>query len=110
MKRFCLTLNLRNDPALIAEYIDFHREVWPEIRQSIRDAGVLDMQIYELDGRLFMIMDTDDGFSFERKALLDAANARVQEWEALMARFQDIGADADPGAKWKLMQKIFQLG
>ena len=74
MKRFCLTLGLRNDPALIHEYIEYHREGWPEIHQSIRDAGVLDMQLYELDGRLFMIMDTTDDFSFERKARMDAAN------------------------------------
>ena len=109
MRRFCLTLGLRHDPALIHEYIEYHREGWPEIHQSIRDAGVLDMQIFELDGRLFMIMDTSDDFSFERKARMDAANPRVQQWEALMARFQDVGPDADPSAKWRPMHKIFQL-
>ena len=109
MRRFCLTLGLRNDPALIREYIEYHREGRPEIHQSIRDAGVLDMQIFELDGRLFMIMDTTDDFSFERKARMDAANPRVQEWEALMARFQDVAPGADPSAKWRPMHKIFQL-
>jgi L-rhamnose mutarotase len=109
MQRFCLTLDLRRDPDLIAEYIAYHEDVWPEIHKSIRDAGVVDMQLYELDGRLFMIMDTADGFSFERKARMDAANPRVQEWEALMAKFQDVGGDADPSAKWKPMRKIFQL-
>jgi len=109
MKRYCLTLDLRADAGLIAEYIEYHKEGWPEIHRSIRDAGVVDMQIYELGGRLFMIMDTADDFSFERKAQMDAANPKVQEWEALMARFQDVGASADPSAKWKLMGKIFQL-
>jgi len=109
MQRFCLTLDLRRDPALIAEYVELHREGRPEIHASIRDAGVLDMQLFELDGRLFMIMDTVDDFSFERKARMDAANPRVQEWEALMAKFQDVGPDSDPGAKWKVMRKIFQL-
>jgi L-rhamnose mutarotase len=109
MKRYCLTLNLRNDAALIAEYIEHHKEGRPAIHQSIRDAGVTDMQIYELDGRLFMIMDTDDSFSFERKARMDAANPAVQEWEALMAKFQDVDAADDPSGKWKVMEKIFQL-
>jgi L-rhamnose mutarotase len=109
MKRYCLTLNLRDDAALIAEYIEHHREGRPEIHQSIRDAGVVDMQIFELDGRLFMIMDTADDFTFERKARMDAANPKVQEWEALMARFQDVDAAGDPSAKWQLMTKIFQL-
>ena len=109
MKRFCLTLDLRKDPQLIAEYIEHHREGWPEIHQSIRDAGVEDMQLFELDGRLFMIMDTRDDFSFERKAEMDAANPRVQQWEQLMERFQDVGPEAERSAKWKRMQKIFQL-
>ena len=109
MQHFCLTLDLRRDPALIAEYIEYHKEGWHEIHASIRDACVLDMQLYELDGRLFMIMDTEDDFSFERKARMDAANPRVREWEALMARFQDVGTDDDPSGKWKLMGKIFQL-
>ena len=109
MKRYCLTLDLRADEKLIAEYIEYHREGWPEIHKSIRDAGVVDMQIYELGGRLFMIMDTADDFSFERKAQMDKANPKVQEWEALMARFQDVGAEADPSGKWKVMGKIFQL-
>ncbi len=109
MQRFCLTLDLRNDPALIAEYIEHHKEGRPEIHASIRDAGVVDMQLFELGGRLFMIMDTMDDFSFERKAAMDAANPRVQEWEALMAKFQDVGPEDDPGGKWKVMRKIFQL-
>jgi len=109
MKRYCLTLKLKADQDLMAEYIEYHREGWPEIHRSIRDAGVLDMQIYELGGLLFMIMDTEDDFTFERKAAMDAANPRVQEWETLMAKFQDVGPDADFGAKWKLMEQIFQL-
>jgi L-rhamnose mutarotase len=109
MHRYCLTLELRPDAKLMEEYIGYHKAVWPEIQQSIRDAGVLDMQIFELGARLFMIMDTDDGFSFERKAEMDRTNPRVQEWEALMARFQDVGADSDPTKKWRRMEKIFQL-
>ncbi len=109
MKRFCLTLDLRRDPALIAEYVEYHRTGWPAIHQSIRDAGVLDMQLYELDGRVFMIMDCSDDFSFERKARMDRDNPTVQEWERLMERFQNVSADEDPSAKWRLMRKIFQL-
>jgi L-rhamnose mutarotase len=109
MKRFCLTLGLRDDPVLKAEYIDYHRQVWPEILESLRVAGILDMQIFERDGLLFMIMDTDDAFTFERKAQLDAANPRVREWETLMARFQDVSDGGDSAAKWRPMQKIFQL-
>jgi L-rhamnose mutarotase len=109
MKRFCLALELHRDPALIAEYIEHHREGRAAIHQSIRDAGVLDMQIFELDGRLCMVMDTADDFSFERKAQLDAANPAVQQWETLMEKFQQVDHATDRASKWRPMQKIFQL-
>ena len=109
MQRFCLTLDLRPDPQLIAEYIELHRLGRPEINQSIREAGVLSMQIYELDGRLFMIMDTTDDFSFERKARMDLANSAVQQWEQLMAKFQDVAADSDPHNRWRPMKRVYDL-
>ncbi len=111
MPRYCLTLKLRDDNALRAEYIEQHKAVWPEIKQSIRDAGVLDMQIYERDGRLFMVMETEDEFSFERKQAMDLANPRVREWETLMSRYQDadLPDPSDPSAKWQRMDRIFQL-
>lgn len=109
MKRYCLALDLVDDPALIAEYEAYHRDVWPEIKQSIRDAGILDMEIYRFGTRLFMIMEVSDTFSFENKAAADAANKKVQEWEALMWKFQSPVPGARPGEKWILMDKIFSL-
>jgi L-rhamnose mutarotase len=110
MKRFCLTLDLRPDARLIDEYIDRHRNVWPEVLQSLRDAGVLDMQIYHRNGRLLMVMDTTDDFTFERKAKMDRANSRVMQWEREMAKYQAADLDADAGKKWQAMDKIFQYG
>ena len=109
MRRFCLMLDLRPDPALIAEYIRLHRNVWPEIQASIRDSGVLDMQIFQAGNRLFMIMDTADGFSLERKAAMDAANPKVLEWETLMGRFQQVDTEADPTTRWVELSQVFQL-
>ena len=109
MKRYCLALDLKDDATLIEEYKQHHRAGWPEIKQSIVSSGIVDMQIYIIGNRLFMIMDTEDDFSFARKAQMDAANPAVQEWESLMARFQDVGAEDDPSAKWRVMAKIFQL-
>jgi L-rhamnose mutarotase len=109
MQRFCLMLDLRDDAALIAEYIEYHRNVWPEIKQSIRDAGVLDMQIYNAGRRLFMILDADDGFTFERKSAMDSSNPKVMEWEELMAGFQQVEAGQDPTRRWQLMDRIFEL-
>jgi len=109
MKRYCLALDLKNDPTLIAEYENYHANPRPEIEKSIRDAGILVMDIYRTGNRLFMIMETTDDFSFEQKAEADAANANVQEWEQLMWKYQQALPHAAPGEKWKLMDKIYQL-
>lgn len=109
MKRYCLALDLKNDPALIAEYEQWHRNVWPEIEKSIRDAGVIELEIYRIGSRMFMILEADDSFTFEHKAAMDAANAKVQEWETLMWKFQQALPGSKPGEKWLLMDKIYQL-
>jgi L-rhamnose mutarotase len=108
-ERYCLTLDLKDDPKLIAEYRHYHEKIWPEITKSIRDAGVLDMEIYLLGTRLFMVMETDESFSFEKKARADAANPKVREWEELMWKFQEPLPNAKPGEKWRLMERIFKL-
>lgn len=108
-QRYCFTLDLKDDPALIAEYKRYHQEIWPEITQSIKEAGIEDMEIYLLGTRLFMIMEVNERFSFEAKARADAANPKVQEWEQLMWRFQQALPQAASGEKWLQMEKIFQL-
>ena len=108
-KRYCLTLDLKDDPKLIAEYRRYHEKIWPEITQSIRDAGILDMEIYLLGTRMFMVMEVDESFSFERKAKADAANPKVQEWEELMWKFQKPLPGVKPGEKWMRMERIFKL-
>ena len=102
-------MDLKDNPELIQQYKEHHQAVWPEIIDSIRGSGIRDMEIYCLGDRLYMIMETEDDFSFERKALLDADNQKVQEWETLMWRFQQSLPGAAPGEKWMLLDKIFDL-
>lgn len=107
--RYCLALDLVNDPQLISEYEAYHRDVWPEIKKSITDSGITSMEIYRAGNRLFMIMETGAAFTFERKGAMDAANPRVQEWEQLMWKYQQAIPVAKPGEKWVLMDRIFSL-
>lgn len=111
MKRYILALDLKDDPALIAEYEQWHRteNSWPAITQSIQEAGITGMEIYRTGNRLFMIMDTDDSFSFEKKQEMDTANPAVQQWEQLMWKFQQPLPWAKEGEKWVLMHCIYQL-
>jgi L-rhamnose mutarotase len=108
-ERYCLALDLKDDQKLIEKYDNYHREVWPEILESIRDAGIENLEIYRTGNRLFMIMEVNKEFSFKRKAQMDDSNERVQEWEALMWEYQQALPTARPGEKWVIMDKIFQL-
>jgi L-rhamnose mutarotase len=107
--RYCLALDLVNDAALIAEYEKYHQQVWPEIIDSIRSSGIDVLDIYRTGNRLFMIIEAGPEFSFEKKGQADAANPKVQEWEALMWKFQQALPWAKPGEKWILMEKLFEL-
>ncbi len=109
MKRYCLALDLVDDHKLITAYEGYHVDVWPEIKQSITEAGILEMEIYRIANRLFMVMETHDDFSFEKKAQMDASNPIVKEWEKLMSKYQQALPLAKPGEKWLLMKNIFQL-
>ncbi len=107
--RFCLALDLKNDPELIRQYEEHHKSVWPEVLASITSAGIQKLEIYRVESRLFMIMEVDKDFSFEKKSEIDKANPRVQEWEKLMWKYQQALPSAKPGEKWILMDKIFEL-
>ncbi|MGX5817448.1 L-rhamnose mutarotase [Chitinophaga lutea] len=109
MKRYCFALDLKDDEAVIAEYEGIHRSIWPEIHKSIIDAGITVMDIYRTGNRLFMIMETEDDFSFEKKDAMDAGNPVVQQWEALMWTYQQAIPSARPGEKWVMMKQIFSL-
>ncbi len=107
--RYCLALDLKDDEELIQEYEKFHENVWPEIIASIKNSGITELEIYRVANRLFMIMETDENFSFEKKNAMDNANSKVQEWEDLMWQYQQALPVAGPGEKWVLMNKIFDL-
>ena len=108
-RRFCLTLDLKDDPPLIAENKRYHEKIWPEITRSIKGSGIEDMEIYLLGTRMFMIMEVNEFFSFETKSKADRLNPKVQEWETLMGTFQKLLPQTKPGEKWLLMERVFKL-
>ena len=109
MQRYCLDLDLKKSPKLIAEYERYHEKIPEAIERSIRDAGVTSLEIYRIGTRLFMILEANADFSFEKKAAMDAANSDVQAWETLMWRFQKPLKEAQEGEKWLIMRPIFKL-
>jgi L-rhamnose mutarotase len=109
MKRYALALDLKDDPELIEEYKEFHRDIWPEITESIKESGIENMEIYLVGNRMFMLMEVNDSFSFKEKSKMDEQSPKVQEWEQLMWKYQKALPTAKQGEKWMLMDKIFKL-
>ena len=107
LKRYCLLLDLKDDAQLIKEYEAYHIAIWPEISRSIKDSGIVSMEIYRVGNRLSMIMEVNESFSFDAKNEADKANPKVQEWEALMWKYQQALPVAKEGEKWILAEKIF---
>jgi L-rhamnose mutarotase len=109
MPRYCLALDLKDDAELIEAYEKYHQDVWPEITSSIKTSGIVALEIFRTGNRLFMIMEVNEDFSFDRKAAADASNPVVQQWETLMWKFQQPLPGAKKDEKWILMRKIYEL-
>lgn len=111
VKRYCQMLELHDDPDLITEYKYWHRNEnrWPEIPAGIRSVGILDMEIYILGNRLFMIVETPLDFNWDEAFGLLATLDRQAEWEEFVARFQLTRPGASSAEKWTLMERIFSL-
>ena len=111
VKRYVQTLDISNDPQLIAEYRKWHSEEhsWPEIREGIHQVGILEMELYILGNRLVMIVDTPADFDWQEAMDRLATLPRQAEWEAFVARFQGYSADARSDEKWQPMERIFRL-
>ncbi len=110
-KRYCKTMELRNDPSLIEAYKKAHAKsaAWPEITQGMKEVGILDMEIYLFGTKLFMIMDTVADFDHERAMVELASKPRQSEWEGHMSQFQDSSAEATADQKWQLMERIYKM-
>lgn len=111
VKRYCQTMDLKNNPSLIAKYKKCHNraESWPEIRAGIRSVGILEMEIYILGSRLFMIVETPLDFNWKTAMEKLSHLPRQEEWENYAAGFQECSPGSTSAEKWKLMERMFYL-
>ncbi len=110
MKSYAKTILLKNDPGKIAEYRRHHDHIWPEVVAAFRKVGVLDMRIWLIGVRLFMVMDTEDDFDpdtdLEKYLQLDP---KIDQWENLMASYQEPVPEARPGEYWADLELVFRM-
>lgn len=111
VKRYCQTLSLKDNPELISAYRKAHckEEAWPEIREGIRSVGILEMEIYILGNKLFMIVETPLDFDWDEAMKKLATLPRQAEWEEYVANFQQCAKGATSDEKWQMMERMFYL-
>lgn len=111
IKRYCQTLYLKDNPKLIAAYRKAHSKemAWPEIREGIRSVGILEMEIYILGNKLFMIVETPLDFDWDEAMKKLSTLPRQAEWENYVASFQQCAKGATSNEKWKMMDRMFYL-
>lgn len=102
---------LKNDPELIKEYRKVHAPgyAWPEVTQGAKAVGIIDLEIYLFEDRLFMIMDTVPDFDHDKAMNELNTKPRQQEWETFVSRFQETSTNASSAEKWVLMERIFEI-
>ena len=111
VKRYCRTLDLRNDAELIRRYREAHSEekMWREIIDGIREVGILEMEMYIYENHVFMIVETALDFDWDSAMERLATLPRQQEWEDYVAALQGCGKGLASTDKWHLMERMFRL-
>ena len=110
-KRYCQFLRLQPEAKKLEEYKFWHKKenIWKEIPEGIRKAGILNMEIYLAEENLaFMIVETPVDFNWDEAFGKMATYERQQEWEAFVAKYQ-LGKGERSEEKWQLMEQIFSL-
>jgi L-rhamnose mutarotase len=111
VKRYVQTMDLKDEPALIARYRRAHskEEAWQEILDGIRQVGILEMEVYIIGCRLVMIVEAPIDFEWENAMTRLAKLPRQEEWETFVAQFQRCDPSATSDEKWQMMERIFHL-
>ncbi|MEN9918909.1 MAG: hypothetical protein RL662_1345 [Bacteroidota bacterium] len=110
-KRYCQTLDLKDDSKLIETYVERHSQTqhWTVIREGLRLVGILEMEIYLLGNRLFMIVETPLDFDWDKAFTQLATMPQQKEWEDYMSVFQNAKQEAASNEKWQKMERIFNI-
>jgi L-rhamnose mutarotase len=111
VRRYCQALELVDDPKLIEEYKYWHSpaHIWPEIPAGIRSVGILDMEIYLIGNKLFMIIETPVDFDWNEAFGRLATLERQAEWEDFVGKFQVVKPGSTSSQKWQMIERIFSL-
>lgn len=93
-------------PGCKAEYVRRHNEIWPEMVQVLKEAGIRNYSIFEVGGELFGYYECEKGVAWAERT--QAESPVVDRWNAYMADILELEMDPKTGAQPKLEQ-VFRL-
>ncbi len=110
MKEIAFALDLKDDPANIREYCDWHQKVWPEIMRGMAAYGVISQNIYLIGNRLFMVLQVEDDFDYRQDfGRYLEETPRAKEWDAFMHGYQLQVPWVQEGDWWAPMERVYDL-
>jgi len=105
MHRVCFVLQVR--PERLAEYKERHKNVWPEMRQALRETGWGNYSLFlRPDGMLVGYLETDD---FERARAGMAAREVNARWQKEMGEFFTNPPGVRPDQAMMPLEEVFHL-
>ena len=108
-KRYCQYMELNSETLEEYKYWHDNQNIWKEIPEGIKKAGILNMEIYLIDDKAFMIVETPVDFNWDEAFGRLATFERQAEWEDFVGKFQITGEGKRSEEKWQLMERIFSL-
>jgi hypothetical protein len=105
-----LTANLVDDAKMQKEYVDHHAtqfEKWPEIAKGFCNADFQQLQVFKNGRQLMLVISIPKGESLDKlNPKTTENNPRVDDWNAIMKKYQTGIQDAKPGETWIFFKKI----
>lgn len=101
-----IAFRLRVKPDRLDEYLEIHRNVWPEMLADLRAAGYRNYSIFADGNELFGYLECDDWDAAQRALFRSDANRRWQEW---MSEYLDTPVDPDNERPMILLDQVFFL-
>jgi L-rhamnose mutarotase len=100
--RYCFNLQIR--PDRLAEYVERHQAVWPEMQDALRATGWRNYSLFlRADGLLVGYVEADDLAASQ--AAMEALDVNTR-WQSEMAEFF-VGTSPDEG--FPLLTEVFHL-
>jgi len=105
-----LTANLVADPKKQQEYLEYHRtqfEKWPEVSQGFCNASFQQLLVFKNGRQLMLIISIPKGESLDKlNPLTTKNNPRVDEWNKIMAKYQEGIEGTKPGETWVFLKPL----